>query len=288
METVKTERPTIYRMPYGFGPSEGPRQGPDGRNFNGEWSRCTTLAITARSDRESIEALLPPGFVASEDATVKVQTHFNTDFAWLAGRGYNFTEVLFSAIYEGEVDRVEGDFVAVMWESMPEPVLPGREEIGLPKLFAEIPWFESAAGRTTMQADWDGFRFFDATLDGLDLGPWPDALEAEAEIVKLGLGGGAGRHRLYYKYIPATGAWGEADAAYATASPPGNYEMKMIESWSGLGSFEFHQARWEDIPTFSNVVNKLADLPIYEFTGASMGRVLIGFNDLREGQMVLR
>jgi hypothetical protein len=46
-------------------------------------------------------------------------------------------EVLIPATFRGELDVVEGDFVAVMWESLAEPIIPGREEIGLPKLFAD-------------------------------------------------------------------------------------------------------------------------------------------------------
>lgn len=277
----------MYRMPYGFGPSVGPRQGPDGRSFNGEWARTTTVGVAFRTEHDALVPLMPPGFEPTAEPTVRVQCHFNTDFAWLAGRGYNFAEVLFSAVYRGEEDEVEGDFVAVMWESMADPCIPGREEIGLPKLYADIPDLAVGQPSTRWDASWEGFRFLEVELDGLSLQPWPREREAEAEVVRLGIGGSAGRHRMYYKYIPRTGDWGEADAAYATVSPPGNYDMKVLEGWSGSGSVTFHPARWEDLPTFYNVANALAGLPVLEVTDAMMGRAMVAFNDLRD-QRIMR
>jgi hypothetical protein len=277
----------IFRMPVGFGPMIGPRQGPNGTRFNGTWSRCTTVAVSYRTDRDAIAGVLPPGFEPADDPIVRVQTLYNTDLGWLAGRGYNWAEVLFPAVYHGAHDVVEGDFVSVMWESLAEPIMPGREELGLPKLFADIPPLRSDASGTVMEASWDGFRFLETRLDGLDLQPWPSDREATAEITHLGLGGDTGRQRLYYKYIPRTGDWGKADAAYATASAPSNYDMKVLETWRGTGTVTFTRSRWEDLPTFSHISNALADLPVREYMGASMSRVMMAFNDLADDQRIL-
>jgi len=286
-ESSRKLRP-IYRMPVGFGPMIGPRQGPNGSRFNGTWSRCTTVAVSYRSDRDAVAALLPPGFESADDPIVRVQTLYNTDLGWLAGRGYNWAEVLFAAAYRGEQDVVSGDFVSVMWESIADPIMPGREELGLPKLFAEIPPLRSDGNDTVMTASWDGFQFLETRLDGLHLQPWPTDREAPAEVTHLGLGGDAGRQRLYYKYIPRTGDWGEADAAYATASAPSNYDMKVLQTWQGPGTVAFTPSRWEDLPTFSHITNALAGLPIVEYTGASMSRVMMAFNDLADDQHILR
>jgi len=279
----------IYRMPVGFGPSLGPRQGPDGKKFNGDESRCTSVAVTFRTDRDRMAAILPDGFEPAEDPRVRVQTNFNTDFGWLAGRGYNFAEVVLSAVYHGEEETVAGDFVAVMWESMADPIISGREELGLPKLFADIPDLRQEDGATRMTASWEGFEFLDLKLDGLDLPPWPSDLEAGAEVVNLSLGGADSPvPRLYYKYLPRTANLEEADAAYVTMTPPGNYGMKVLETWNGEGSVNFNRARWEDLPTFAQVVNGLAELEIKEYVGASMSRVIIQFDDLTGVQRVLK
>lgn len=279
------ELPPIYRMPVGFGPALGPRQSPDGTSFNGRWSKNTTFSMTYRTDPERVSAVMPPGFEASPEGLVTVNCLFNEEFAWLAGRGYNWIEVVFPATYRGQEDTVEGDFVAVMWESEPDPVLPGREELGLPKLFSTIPPWHADGGSTAVSASWDTFEFFAATWHGLDFGPWPAELEATAPITKGGLGVG-NRPRLYYKYFPRTGAWGTADVAYATMSPPANYDIRLLQNWSGTGDIAFMPATWEQLPTMAHIVNPLAEMPVHEIVSASAYRVLLAFNDLRDQKVL--
>src|SRR5438045_1820107 len=118
-----------YRMPVGFGPSLGPRQGPDGRKFNGELYRSTHVSVETPVDGDRLAKVLPPGFEPAPNPIVRIQTNYLRDVPWLAGRAYNFAEVLFSVIYRGQSDVVEGELVAVMWESMADPIISGREEI---------------------------------------------------------------------------------------------------------------------------------------------------------------
>lgn len=274
-----------YRMPVGFGPALGPRRGPDGQSFNGERSRATSLTVTYRTDQERLQSLLPPGFLAPPDPTVRVRANFGTDYAWLAGRGYNYVEVVFSATFAGTTDTVAGDFVAVMWESMADPIISGREDIGLPKLFADIPAYATDAAGTTVTASWEGFRFLTLTLDGLSLGPWPHEREASTPPTHLGLGGGAAP-RLYYKYVPRTGALETPDVAYVTATPPQTYAVQVLETWTGTGSAVFETATWEQLPTLVHIVNKLAELPIQAPVEASMSRLVIEFNDLADQRIL--
>lgn len=286
-EVFADGRKPMYRMPTVFGPSVGPRQGPGGRRFNGEWSRAQTVGISYRTDKDALARFLPRGFEPADDPIVRVQCNFNTDFAWLAGRGYNFAEVLFAAVFDGEEDHVEGDFVAVMWESKADPILPGRDEIGLPKLFADIPDLEVGGTGPHVRASWEGFEFLTLELDGYTLPPWPTEKEETAEIVRLGIGGSSGRSRMYHKYIPRTGEWDQADADYMTVSAPSNYEMRVLETWEGDGHVVWNDARWEDLPTFVQVVNGMASLPVLEVTNASIARAMVSFNDLRD-QRIMR
>jgi hypothetical protein len=170
----------IYRMPVGFGPSLGPRQGPEGRRFSGEVSRHTTLAVTFATDADQLAAVLPPGYEPAPDPVVKVTALYNPSLAWLAGRGYDFIEVTFSVVFRGE-STVDGDLVAVMWETLADPIIVGREEVGHPKLYADITQPQSTATGTRVRASWFGFDFLDLEFDGLEIGAWPTELEAEAQ-----------------------------------------------------------------------------------------------------------
>ena len=91
---------------------------------------------------------------------------------------------------------------------------------------------------------------------------------------------------LFYKYMPRTGNWGKADVAYACLSPVENPNRVVIERWAGEGTVEFHEARWEDMPTQYNIVNALNDLEIREYRGASLTKTA-GAKDLRDQRILL-
>jgi hypothetical protein len=231
--------------------------------------------------------LLPAGFVVGDEPLVTVKVHYNHSLAWLAGRAYNYIEVLFRAVFEGEQDRVAGDFVAVMWESLADPIIAGREEVGHPKLFADIPSPTVDERGTTFNASWFGFRFCSVHFGGLQLPAWPAELEDEA-MRQPPATGMAGLPRLNLKYIPGSADLTVPDVSYVVMMPAGLYEHRVLDRWRGKATVEFVAARWEDLPTMANVVNAMADLPVLEWREASMVRTLRAFNDLRDVMRVVR
>ena len=76
---------------------------------------------------------------------------------------------------------------------------------------------------------------------------------------------------LSYKYLPKTGSWGEADAEYATLTPPAS-RGRMLEWHEGLGTAEFTAVRWEQLPTQYHVVNAFASLEQLEPRGGYLYR----------------
>jgi hypothetical protein len=278
----------IYRMPVGFGPSEGPRQGPDGRRFNGDLSRATLLSVEYLTDAATLQALLPADYKVAAEPVVTVKVHYNHSLAWLAGRGYNYIEVLFRAVFEGKQDRCEGDFVAVMWESLADPIIVGRDEVGHPKIFADIPEPVVTDSSTTFTSSWFDYQFCTVSFAGLSLPQWP-AQEVEDEVrSRPPATGMSGLPRLNYKYIPNAQNLEEADCAYTVMFPAGLYENYVLDSWAGSATVTFEHATWEQLPTMSNIVNRLADLPVIEYLGASMVRTVRSFNDLRDVARILR
>jgi len=96
----------------------------------------------------------------------------------------------------------------------------------------------------------------------------------------------AGDGILHYKYVPRTGEWGTADAAYTTLTPAHCPNKRVTEWWEGQGTVVFHKAAWEDLPTQFNIVNAFHALEIIEFCGASIVRS-VGGRDLSD-QRILR
>jgi hypothetical protein len=276
----------MYRMPIGFGPSLGPRQGPDGKRFTGEPIRTDLVTCSYRTDPDRLAGVLPAPFVPALDPVVTVRVLYNYGMPWLAGRTYNYFEVLFRAVHRGDGENLEGDFVAVMWESMADPIIVGREEAGHPKLFADIPGPVFPDGNLQCSASWEGFEFCRLQADGLAFGAWPHDLE-EVTPVSSPARGIALRPRFNYKYIPSTSEIGKAAVDEVIMIPAGIYRQKILTEWRGAGRVEWTHARWEDLPTFAQVVNGLADLPQVEQLGATLTRLVKYTNDLRDELTVL-
>ena len=250
--------PPMFRMPVGFGPSAGPRRGPAGERFDAAESvKALTCELRFATDAEALAALLPPGFELRGDPIVSVTIGYLSEIAWLAGRGYNVLGVYIPATHCGEV-RTEGMFNAVLWENLTDPILTGRDELGIPKIYAEIePLTVSAVHSYVARASWLGCEFarFEVKLGERHLEPGP---------------AGAGYPVLAYKYVPATGAPGESDCAYAICVPAEDPSRRVVESWDVTGSVRFAEVTWRDMPTQHHIVSRLAALPVVESLGGTM------------------
>jgi acetoacetate decarboxylase len=276
---------SMYRMPIGFGPSLGPRQGPDGVRYTGQPIRTDLVTCAYRTEPDALAAVLPAPFVPADDPLVTVRVLYNHGFPWLAGRAYNYFEVLFRAVFQGD-EHIEGDFVAVMWESMADPIIVGRDEAGHPKLFADIPAPAFPDGSLLATASWEGFEFARLRADGLSFGEWPHDLEATTEVAEPSRGI-ALRPRFNYKYIPSSTEVGKAAVDEVLMIPAGVYRQQILTTWQGTGQVEWRHAEWADLPTFAQVVNGLAALPQVEQRGATLTRLVKYTNDLRDELRVL-
>ena len=265
----------MYRMPVGFGPAMGPRQGPDGRKFHCvDNPKTASIAVSFTSDPDQLAALFPPGFELDGDPLVTVTASYMKEIEWLAGRGYNTLGVTFPATYRGSTETVRGPFLAVLWENLTDPILTGREELGFSKIYCELPEPEIVGSTATCRAGWLGFNFMKMELTELR----PASEESSA-------GPGAIDGILHYKYMPRTGEWGTPDSSHAVLTPAETPNLRVVERCVGTGRVEWTRARWEDLPTQYNIVNALADLEVREYVSASLTKT-IGGKDLSDQRII--
>jgi hypothetical protein len=269
----------MYRMPTHFGPATGPRRGPAGNRFACiDNPKITAIAVSFLTNAAQLVPLLPPGFALAGEPVVTVTASYITEIEWLAGRGYNTLGVSFPAIFTGAEDHVTGNFLTVLWENLTDPIITGREELGFAKIYCELPDPTVRQGAMHCTASWLGFKFMDLTAN--DLVPVPtDADNPTANALPIdGL--------LHYKYMPRTGAWGQADVAYPVLTPAATPQRVVKEQWHGAGRVIFHPARWEDLPTQYMIVNTFQALTIIDYLGATVTKT-VGGKDLRD-QRILR
>lgn len=269
----------MYRMPTHYGPRTGPRRGPDGKGFDClESPKSTSASVSFLSDADQLEALLPPCYTLHGEPVVTVSYSYMKDIDWLAGRGYNTLGVSFPAAFNGEKDHVVGSFLTVLWENLADPIITGREELGFSKIYCELPDPRSHQGHTHYHASWLGFKFMDMeTFNMTQL--------SDEQVAEISAKPPASDGTLHFKYMPRTGVWGTADIAYPVITPSHTPNRVIQELWRGEGTVQFHQARWEDLPTQYNVVNGISALTINEYRGATFSRT-VGGKDLSDQRIL--
>ena len=247
----------MYRMPIHFGPAPGPRNVPHDRQRTRYVHTRAALSVTALSDHQALTELLPPGCSLAGEPLLTVMVTRLTNLGWLAGRGYNIVAVFLSdVVFAGAKETVTGAFYPVVWESRTDPIITGREELGMSKIFADIPDPRITNGRHECSASWDGFRFLE--LEASELVETESPPKAQPPLL--------------CKYIPRTGEWGAADVNYMTVTGKDPLEplTHVHENRVGTGRFRFNAATWEQMPTQYLIVRHLARLPlIVRVTGLS-------------------
>lgn len=259
----------FYRMPVFFGPMPGPREWPEGRDFDFRTTpRMTMLGVRMLTNPDQLTAMLPERFELRGAPVVTVELNYMTEIGWLAGRGYNLCDVKFEVTYHAKSGPVNGTLVLVRWENLCDPILSGREELGHNKLYCEIPEPRFVDERRSVRLSWLDTPFMDLSVTGLT--PIPGVTHPKVDPDHHGM--------LSYKYIPRTGNWGEADVEYVTLSPPDEMRKNMtISNFEvGTGEFAFRHCTWDELPTLYRIVNAFAELENHGFQGAHLLQTLGG------------
>ena len=239
----------------------------------------TSVAVSFLSDRDALQALLPPGKNLSihGEPVVTVVALYQGGLRWLAGRSYNLLLVVVPVAHDGRAGRTVGGFLPVVWENMTEPILMGRETLGWPKIYAELPPLRKLDDTMQCLAAWHGFTFLDIGLSGLR------PLDAEA-LKDRAAKQPASAGLICHKYILRTGSLDEADADYLTLSTDeGAQKPTYREFLTGRADIRFSRGSWEQLPTMNHIVAGLAGLEVKEVvdvivttqSGGGMGQTRI-------------
>ncbi len=242
---MKLDPSKYYRMPLAMGPVF------DRKQQKLVYPHVEVLGFQYLTDHEAIAELLPDCYRPGKEPLVTVVFSENNGLSIMAGGGYRLASIMVSAHYDGQQDHLEGDYVVVMFENDTWPIIGGREDLGVPKLFADISNIKLMPdGHLRCEASQSGHMLF-----GLDVPP----LKGQVGIVRavatrqINL-----RPWLGYKYIPSLE--GPPDADYPTITF--NYS-KMEKLWMGKkANLRFGLARHEDIGVIKNLLDALATLTI--------------------------
>ena len=244
-----------YIMPAHFGPVT---QGWDGNVAHYEDN--TALTILYVTERDAVEPLLPPGFLATDPPVVSVSFVMCRGVDFMAGGGYNLVAVNVSARFEGKRDKAEGNFALVLWENEFMPIVVGREILGAPKLMADIPDAWMRDGKKGFTVSENGTLLFEGEVSDLQ--------ELSDEPLRAMVAQMEGQIWMGWKYVPSCDLKG-ADVSHATALPS---DGEIKEAWMGQGNIIFHETAWEKAPMSYRIVNALRELPIVQYQGGIVTR----------------
>jgi len=281
----------LWRMPTSFGPMPGPRQDFYGRRRDNSKGRFATASVKFKSSRTVLENLFPTEkfkFAAAD--TIAYATFAVTQLdslEWLGGRGYSHFGLYIHGVEHTKEngDTTVGTYLPVLFENLTDPILSGRDELGFPKLYAELD--SKTDGKAfELSAGWMSLKFCSLSLSNLTEAPTANgdsATPAEAE---------PSRHPhapppppkeeglFVHKYIPATGSLGskergQADIEY-TAFVHNDEDAKTVEKKvektlkASSAEVKFDSLDWKALPTLHHIVERLKEVPIFEVVEATV------------------
>ncbi|KAG7133491.1 3-hydroxybenzoate 6-hydroxylase 1 like protein [Verticillium longisporum] len=272
--------PSFQRGPLSFGPMPSPRQRHDGTPQPPGGS-TTAHNIRFSTSATYLKTLFPtPAFSFVGHGTLAEASLVTLEFrdlSWLGGRGYNVCGFFIHGVrYEKEPgNSVIGSFMAVMFEGAADPLVTGREELGVPKIFCNIDVAKKEKC-VLVKCSWDGNVFIEidlgagsptngAATNGVSK---PEDQDAQTQTNGALQPVQDAPTWFWYRCVPSVGKKGVADAEYLvtqthepvpdSTSPDAAAKKTWHES-----TMKFDRGTWKTLPTLHHVASTLADMPVY-------------------------
>ncbi len=270
--------PSLYwRMPIAFGPMPGPRQTHFGHPRQATESTFTTASIKFKTSRTMLQNLFPhtsssyrfksPGTVAYASFS---QTTLNK-MEWLGGSGYRHLGLYIHGVEYVKKDGtiISGTYMPLLFESLTDPTVSGREELGMPKLYTSID-IHRRASSYRINTGWEGAIWGNFTWEGL--------VESDQSAESGKISGEDDDGILVYRYIPKVGREnkGQAEAEYPVFVPYAEDfpTPRPQRVWKATKpSFKLDALDVDALPTLHHIIERLAELPVYEIVS---GKVVEG------------
>ncbi|KAK2764508.1 hypothetical protein FQN54_009203 [Arachnomyces sp. PD_36] len=253
-----------WRMPLSFGPMPGPGQDPTEQSRGKSFSSSVTASIRFKTSRTLLQNMFPTSSFCFQSpdtiayATLSCTTLDNVD--WLGGGGYSSLGLYLHGVQYTQRDGsvTNGIYLPVMFEDLADPIISGREELCMPKIFCSID-VDHQEKSLEIKAAWRGVTFGRFEWKGLEPSSSPSGEGGETANSK-------DDGVLTYRYVPAVGDPGKADAEYAVFIPKrkdseGSVRETNLEATEPAISFTPRDPK--ALPTLHHVVARLAELPIY-------------------------
>ena len=246
----KIEQDKCYRMPVHFG-------GSPYRPVENAYHDVVNMIFTFKTDGDHLSRYIPEGFeLLRPELTINYAQCREID--WMAGSRYNLIDISAPVRFNGRRDRVEGTYSLVVWENKTEPILGGREETGVSKIYADIEDLHCLQNKRFTIASFEGNSFL--RLDMTVAGPVDDTTMERLRSMPV--------NSMHWRYIPKVGGPG-ADLSQSVLYPQ---RAEAEKAWQGAGTVQWTLLRYEQNPTQAHIIKALAELPVLEMSPVILGK----------------
>lgn len=255
-----------WRQTIAFGPLPGPIQlslstWPDITSHKSTKNSASILFKTSATllrnmfpnDRYQFEK---PDTIAY--ATFTVESLQN--LTWLGGGGYENAALYIHGVRYTSCNGPvrSGDYCPIMLENLADPIITGREELGMPKLISDI---KIRSNTTSYQAEisWRG-----AQWAVVELGSLQASTDCPAS-------NGSNEGLFVHKYISSAYV-DKPDADYDIFHPADSVPAvkSILTADTSSTRLEFHDLGPHSLPTLHPIAGRLAELPMFEIVRATL------------------
>ena len=232
-----------YRMPAHFGGVKG------GDLHDLRYDDVTSIAISYLTDEEQLAQYVPDAFEIVEPS-VNIEYQKCCGVQWMGGGQYTLVAVMTPVRHLSS--GTDGAFALVVWENKTAPILGGREETGIPKIFADIPDYHLLDGHASAHASHEGRAFLELELQ----------LDKELTAEEIAKRNAAGRiNQMGWRHIGNIGRPGAA-LSHGTFYP---VDVTYLSGGTGAGTATWTRMEYLHNPMQCQIIAALADLPVVEY-----------------------
>jgi acetoacetate decarboxylase len=211
--------------------------------------KVTQLAVVYETDCAGLERYIPEQLeLQAPEVTVALSQL--TEINWLMGGRYNLVAVQVPVRFVGKKDRVDSAYPLVLWENSTAPILTGREQTGVPKIFADIEDLHVAPPYFASTVSYEGNTFLRMMFEAGSPFTGKDLEKAKNQFKTLDCIG--------WRYIPKVGGRG-ADLSQFILFPQW---MEVGSACAGKGSIAWTEVTPMQNPRQHHIINALASLPV--------------------------
>jgi len=249
----KFENSKCYRMPVHFG-------GYDYQPAELYYHDVVNMVFTYKTDGDCLSEYIPECFeMLRPELTINYAQCREID--WMAGGGYNLIDVNVPVRFKGQRDKIEGNFSLVVWENKTAPILGGREETGVPKIFADIEDIHTFMDERFAVASFEGNTFLNLAMTVER--PIDDTLLSQMQNSPV--------NGLNLRYIPKVGGPG-AELLQPILYPQ---RLQAKQGWTGAGAVRWNLLQYGQNPSQAHIIKALTELPILEMFPAKLVKGVI-------------